>query len=151
MKDMNEKYFAYISISDLSHDIFNNVGYLDRPTHEFMTKLFEENLIEDTVIFFFSDHGSRLDAITGTHSGQFEARLPFMFIYLPTGYMDECRDILSVNQYRLTTPFDIHSTLLHILNGNNFYFFLNEKIISAINNILDLEKKSRMSYKGLVK
>jgi phosphoglycerol transferase MdoB-like AlkP superfamily enzyme len=123
MKERKEKYFAYISIADLTHDDFNTAGYLDEPTHKLMTKLFEENLVEDTVIFFFSDHGIRLGAITSTHSGSIEARLPFMFIHLPKGYMNEYRDILSVNQYRLTTPFDIHSTLLHILDGNNFFIF----------------------------
>ena len=132
MKERNEKYFAYISISELPHDDFNYAGYLDRPTHKFMSKLFEEDLMEDTVIFFFSDHGIRLGPITGTHSGEIESRLPFMFIHLPTGYMNEYRDILHENQYRLTTAFDIHSTLTHIVNGmqcfidlfcfhNNFY------------------------------
>jgi phosphoglycerol transferase MdoB-like AlkP superfamily enzyme len=82
-----------------------------------MTKLFEEDLMDDTVIFFFSDHGIRIGPIRATHSGKVEARLPFMFIHLPTDTKDEYRDNLNVNQHRWTTTFDIHSTLLHILNG----------------------------------
>ncbi len=48
-----EKYFIYVSISKLTHDNFNYAGYVDRPKHKLMTKLFEENLFEDTVIFSF--------------------------------------------------------------------------------------------------
>jgi hypothetical protein len=51
MKNRKEKYFAYISISDLSHDEFNLGAYLDKPTHKLMSELFEGDLMGDTVIF----------------------------------------------------------------------------------------------------
>jgi phosphoglycerol transferase MdoB-like AlkP superfamily enzyme len=117
MKKRKEKYFAYISISVLSHDDFNTCAYLDRPTNELMSKLFEGDLMDDTMIFFFSDHGIRIGDIRLTHSGGIEARLPFMFIHLPKNSLNEFRDNLTINENRLITHFDIHSTFEHILNG----------------------------------
>ncbi len=148
MNERNEKYFAYISISELSHDNFNYAGYVDRPTHKLMTKLFEEDMIKDTVIFFFSDHGIRLGPVRGTHSGEIEARLPFMFIHLPTGYMNVYRDILHENQYRLTTAFDIHSTLTHIVNGMQYFiltYFL-EKILNIFGSEIFQRKSFNYKY-----
>jgi hypothetical protein len=49
-----------------------------------MTKLFEQDLMEA-----ISDHGIRIGPIKATHSGEIEARLPFMFIHLPTNTKDE--------------------------------------------------------------
>jgi hypothetical protein len=54
MRERREKYFAYISTSLIAHDNFNYAAYMDKPTHRLMSKLFEEDLIDDTVIFFFS-------------------------------------------------------------------------------------------------
>jgi arylsulfatase A-like enzyme len=117
MKKRKEKYFAYISISVLPHDDFNLGAFLDRPTHKLMSKLFEGDLMDDTMILFFSDHGIRIGDIRLTHSGGIEARLPFMFIHLPKNSLNEFRDNLTINQNRLSSHFDIHSTLKHILNG----------------------------------
>jgi arylsulfatase A-like enzyme len=154
MKQRKEKYFAFLSLSDLSHDDFNNVGYVDRPTHKLMTKLFEENLMEDTVIFFFSDHGLRFGPIRATHSGEIEVRLPFMLVYLPSGYMHEYRDILSINQYRLTTAFDIHSTLLHILNGESIFIIFQQQknlFLSKIKNRIQRSKQMLKIIECLLK
>jgi arylsulfatase A-like enzyme len=117
MKKRKEKYFAYISISVLPHDQFNLGAYLDRPIHKLMSKLFEGDLMDDTMILFYSDHGIRMGDIRVTHSGQIEARLPFMFIHLPNNSLNEFRDNLTINQKRLSSHFDIHSTFEHILNG----------------------------------
>jgi phosphoglycerol transferase MdoB-like AlkP superfamily enzyme len=118
MKERNEEYFAYVSISELTHDSLNNAAFMDRPTHKLMEKLFKDNLTDHTLVIFFSDHGIRLGPIRKTHSGEIEARLPFMFIHLPYNTRDRYKDNLFINQNRLSTPFDIHSTLMHVLNGN---------------------------------
>ncbi|CAG2178070.1 unnamed protein product [Oppiella nova] len=49
-----------------------------------------------------------------TDTAKYEERLPFMHIYVPQRYRSRN---LTVNEHRLTTPFDIHSTLKHILEG----------------------------------
>jgi hypothetical protein len=54
-----------------------------------MSKLFDGDLTDDSLVLFFSDHGIRLGTIRRTYSEQIEARLPFMFIHLPNNSLDE--------------------------------------------------------------
>lgn len=51
-------------------------------------------------------------------TGWLEERLPFMFIWLPKWFKDEHPEFarsLQANRNRLTSPYDIHMTLKHIL------------------------------------
>ena len=54
---------------------------------------------------------------TDTHR-EMENRLPFMFIHLPQNFNKEYEENLRQNQNRLTTSFDIHATLTHLVQGN---------------------------------
>ena len=118
MNHRKQKYFAYISISEMTHDWLLGGQYMDVPYHSLFYNLFNENLLENTIVFFFSDHGLRYGNIRKTHSGEMENRLPFMFIHLPKNIDEKYAKNLYTNQYRLTTPFDIHATLSHIIDGN---------------------------------
>ena len=63
----------------------------------------------------FGDHG-----LLSTRVGKLESSLPMMYMVLPTWFRErypvQWRH-LRVNAGRLTTPFDIHATLLHALTG----------------------------------
>ncbi len=87
------------------------------PVYNLLKKLFDLNLMKNTVIMFFADHGIRFGKLRQTHSGEIEAKLPFFHIYLPESISDYSRNNLIKNQNRLTTPFDIYATLLHIIKG----------------------------------
>ena len=70
-------------------------------------------------MFFLSDHGIRFGAIRQTYVGKLEERLPFMFLIFPDWFLKKYPNIhrnLQVNSRRLTTPFDIHRTLLNLLD-----------------------------------
>ena len=111
----------------MTHDWLNGAHYMDVPYHNLFTKLFEENLVENTLILFFSDHGLRLGPIRMTRMGEVENRLPFMFIHLPKKYSDlDQTEILRQNQYKLTTAFDIHATLVSLLKGNFICYILSK-------------------------
>ena len=98
----------------LTHGLLNNAGLLDPILAKLFNKLFNENLLTNTLLFFFSDHGIRFGRIRETLSGKIEERLPLMSIYLPKLWRNYN---ITINQNRLTTPFDIHSTLKHIIEG----------------------------------
>ena len=118
MNKRQQKYFAYISISEMTHDWIEAGHYMDVPYHQLFTKIFAENLLKDTLLIFFSDHGFRYGALRQTHTGEVENRLPFIFIHLPENFDTKYAETLRQNQYRLTTPFDIHATLTHLVQGN---------------------------------
>ena len=114
MKSRNQKYFAFHFMVKLTHDFFNNAGLLDPFVTKFLSEAFEEGLFDETVLVFFSDHGIRFGLIRETMSGKYEERLPLMHIHMPDKWKNEN---LTINEHRLTTPFDIHATLKHIIRG----------------------------------
>lgn len=114
MKEWKQRYFAFHFMAKLTHDHLNNAGLMDPFVHRFFDKLFRYNLLENTIVIFFSDHGIRFGKIRETLSGKYEERLPFMHIYVPKEWRNRN---LSVNEHRLSTPFDIHASLKHILYG----------------------------------
>ena len=113
-----EPYFAYSFLTRLSHDTKNGAGDNDLFYANFLKSLIQEDLLDNTILFFFSDHGIRFGRRAHTSMSQFEARLPYFFI-VPPKYMLTAEEYknLKTNQNRLTTFFDIHSTLWHLING----------------------------------
>lgn len=114
MKSRRQKFFALHFMVELTHEYLNQAALIDPIVHQFLTNAFDQHLLDDTLLVFFSDHGIRFGLIRETMSGKYEERLPFMHIRTPKGWT---ADNLTVNEHRLTTPFDIHATLKHILNG----------------------------------
>jgi hypothetical protein len=118
MDERQQKYFAFTFLGLLSHDLLNEAGLADPLVAHLFEKLFDGNLMSNTILIFFSDHGIRVGPIRETLSGKFEERLPFMHIFLPEVWRNKN---LTINENRLTTPFDIHATLTHIIRGEPDY------------------------------
>ena len=101
----------------MTHDFYLGGHYMDEPYYQFLSRLLAEGMFENTLILFFSDHGIRYGPLRETHSGELETRLPFIFIRLPENTDQSYVENLMQNQYRLTTHFDIHATMVHFLNN----------------------------------
>ncbi|XP_076316111.1 uncharacterized protein LOC143228710 [Tachypleus tridentatus] len=117
MKDKMFILFAFVA--RLTHDNFNYAGYADEPSYQLLKHLHETGALYNSMLIFFSDHGIRFGNIRKTYIGKFEERMPFLFIVLPAWFHAKYPDIsrnLHTNQRRLTTPFDIHATLVHLLS-----------------------------------
>jgi len=138
MKENNEKYFALMFLARLTHNQVNNCGFADLPAANFFSYLSNQNLLNDSVIVFFSDHGTRSGPIRRTLTGKIEERLPFMFIHIPNSLNSHN---LKINENRLTTPFDIHAMLTNIVKGNSILITL----ISIKTKINAIFKKIRKS------
>ena len=102
----------------MTHDWVEAGHYMDVPYHQLLSNLFNDDLLKNTLVIFFSDHGFRYGALRQTHTGEVENRLPFIYIHLPEKFNTEYEENLRQNQYRLTTPFDIHASLVHLVQGN---------------------------------
>ncbi|KAH8353101.1 hypothetical protein KR084_008874 [Drosophila pseudotakahashii] len=78
----------------------------------------EDGDFEEMIMIFFADHGTRFGRLTWLKEGFLEERLPMMFIYLPPWFRDtypSFAQALELNQHRLSSNFDLHNTLKHIV------------------------------------
>ncbi|KAL4235829.1 hypothetical protein ACF0H5_004219 [Mactra antiquata] len=119
----HDPFFAFTFITRLSHDSVNSAGAADESYFKFFTNLHKKNLIRNSVMFFFSDHGMRFGNIRETHIGKMEERLPFMQVVIPKWLgkkYPEIKNVLKVNQNRLSTPFDVYETVKDILYFDGF-------------------------------
>ena len=101
----------------MTHDWIEGGHYMDVPFDDLLTKMLDEQLMDNTIVMLFSDHGFRYGKLRETHTGEMESRLPFMYIRLPENIDQRYVRNLRQNQKRLTTAFDIHATLTHLIDG----------------------------------
>ena len=75
--------------------------------------------LENSILFFFSDHGYRFTEFAKTPVGAAENNLPFLFLVIPPRLKKLLPDLV-VNAHnnvrRLVTAFDFHKTLQHLLH-----------------------------------
>ncbi|GMT08918.1 hypothetical protein PFISCL1PPCAC_215, partial [Pristionchus fissidentatus] len=103
-----------------SHDDINMVSIMDDDFAEWLKKANDDGLFDDTILIVMADHGHRFADLRNTHQGQIEERLPFFSVTLPkslrkTGLGKKMLANLQSNANRLTTPFDVHQTLLDVI------------------------------------
>ena len=126
-KDM-PKFFAFFN-SELTHE-YNNLGQLFEPyLLEFFEFMNSKGHLDNTILIIMSDHGARFNKLRATEQGKLEERMPYFGFRFPEWfqkvYEKEYKAFLE-NSYRLTTPFDIHETLVDLLydfpaNNNKTY------------------------------
>ncbi|CAN8006928.1 unnamed protein product, partial [Ixodes hexagonus] len=112
-------FFSYAWFTDVAHNEFNAVGFADLPFLRHLQTLNDSRVLNRTVLVFLSDHGIRFGDARATFMGKYEDRQPFAFLIFPRWFLDAHPDVarnLRRNQRRLTTPFDIHATLVELLD-----------------------------------
>ena len=103
----------------LGHEDFNELGYAESDILDLVQHLRDNGHLNNTVLVLFGDHGTRWGDIRSTLIGELEERLPFISITLPLWFERKYPNLvknLKVNTKRLTTPFDVHATLKHLLS-----------------------------------
>ncbi|XP_026744249.1 uncharacterized protein LOC113505644 isoform X2 [Trichoplusia ni] len=115
---LDGKKFCFTFIVDVGHDNFNLISNADEDLVAFLETLDQRKAFEDTLVIIMGDHGSRFEGIRETYQGKLEERLPLMAIMLPDrlkALRPGVEEALARNRDVLTTPFDIHTTLLDVL------------------------------------
>ncbi|XP_022212377.2 uncharacterized protein LOC111067553 isoform X2 [Drosophila obscura] len=114
----NDTYFGFFWTNTHSHSDISQTSSMDAYMVRYLERLVRQGTMDNSVVVFFSDHGLRFGPTRNTWSGHLEERLPAMFIWLPTHLRQahpKIVEALHLNRNRLTTPYDLHMTLKHIL------------------------------------
>ena len=114
-------YFGFTFITRLTHDYIHDTSKADILYTKFLKDI--HNVLNNTVLIFFSDHGIRFGKVRQTFVGKIEERLPFLFFVFPQWFMKKYATYyknLQTNSGRLTTPFDIYETLNHLMSLNHY-------------------------------
>ncbi|XP_054014546.1 uncharacterized protein LOC128895720 [Hylaeus anthracinus] len=115
-------YFAMFWQASLTHDFFNYPQLGDDAYHKFVSYLSSKQLLNHTALIVMSDHGMRWGDFRETYQGRMEDSLPFVFIVLPTWWKENYQVAwanLRKNARSLTTAFDLHETLLDLLESKH--------------------------------
>ncbi|KAH8311988.1 hypothetical protein KR044_008888, partial [Drosophila immigrans] len=114
----NESSFGMFWTNSFSHNDFALPSSMDTRMLEYMSSLHRSGAFNKSIIIFFSDHGMRFGRLRSLKSGYLEERMPLIYIWLPHWFRakyPQFAESLRRNRNRLTSPYDIHATLKHIL------------------------------------
>ena len=129
------------------------VKYLDDALYNFLNELYSKKELDDTAIFFISDHGNSYFYyyyyyVLNSDDSLIERGHASLYIILPNSKTknnktEEYFNNIRIRQQAYVTPFDIHDTLLHICFGDNLS--VNSELYSHYGNSLlsNFEYKSR--------
>ncbi|KAJ0170625.1 hypothetical protein K1T71_013996 [Dendrolimus kikuchii] len=113
--ELDGKKFGFTFIADITHDDFNMIATADDETLNFLRSFKAKGRLDNTLVFVMGDHGPRYANVRSTLQGKLEERLPLMCVLVPPSLARSRRSLvpnLRANSRALTTPHDIHATLL---------------------------------------
>ena len=122
----NKKYLRF-NFQD-AHEFSGQVEkYLDDNLYNFLNDLYNEKLLDDTVILIASDHGNSYFPylyyyVLRSDDAIIEVTCGTLFIILPNYKNEKNQKFLeniNIHQQSYITPFDIHDTIMHIAFGDN--------------------------------
>lgn len=115
--------FAFSFHGELSHDSINLVGVADDDITDWLKSLRSNGLLDRTILIVMSDHGNRFAEVRNTLQGKLEERLPFFSFTFPDAFKQKYADAYAQfkqNVDRLTSPFDVHQTLVDLIGKSAF-------------------------------
>lgn len=118
----NKKFF-FGFFKQFTHDGYHAGSLLDTGLMTFFRNFHRINNDQPTIIVLMTDHGARFSAARQTPQGKLEERLPFMSWIFPQSFRKKYPQAIEnfqKNIPRLTTPFDIHATLVSLLDMQTF-------------------------------
>ena len=114
-----ERKFLKIGFADGHESTMEVSKYIDESLSNFLKIIFDQYYDEKTAIILLSDHGGQLAGFQDIFfykEKKIEQYLAMFFMILPEDNHNYNRTALNINQQRFITPFDIHDTLLDMIN-----------------------------------
>ncbi|GAB1603566.1 uncharacterized protein LOC115216652 [Argonauta hians] len=115
--------FSFLFYSECSHEDNNMIQYLDKDLLSFLTYMKLSKALNNTILILMADHGARFSRVRQSVQGKLEERMPYFSFLFPKWFSKKYPDAYNnfkINTKRLTTPFDIHETFIHLLNFKDF-------------------------------
>lgn len=115
--------FAFLFMCELTHWVNDPGQYLDSDFVQFLEWLKDSGELEKTVVVVMADHGGRYGKVRNSVQGKIEERMPMMSIRYPIKLIKDNPKLLmnlKLNKNRLVTAFDMHETILDILDRSRF-------------------------------
>ncbi|XP_001356783.4 uncharacterized protein [Drosophila pseudoobscura] len=115
-------FFSFLWTVTLTHDYFNFPALLDEAMVTRLRQLQDSGVLNRTVVMLLSDHGLRWGSFRRTYQGMMEERQPLMTMLYPPWMNERYPEAIAnlrTNSRRLATPFDVHATMLHLLDMGN--------------------------------
>uniref|UniRef100_A0A7M5V311 Uncharacterized protein n=2 Tax=Clytia hemisphaerica TaxID=252671 RepID=A0A7M5V311_9CNID len=119
-----EKKFS-IQVTANAHDDLNMLFQIEDEIRDIYNFFKAKERINNTILILFSDHGARTGAdnnFRNTKEGRLEEYNPFYSIILPPEFKHKYKDMyhnIKANTEVLTSHFDVHWTLKHIISYPN--------------------------------
>jgi len=120
--DSKQRLFEFIWSSSLFHDSARLPMIGDAALQQFLIWMKSSGKLEHTALILMSDHGMRFGALRSTYQGKIEDRLPFVHFVFPEWFRAKYPMAIAnmeANKRKLTTPFDLHATLLDLAELEN--------------------------------
>ncbi|XP_014777260.1 uncharacterized protein LOC106874152 [Octopus bimaculoides] len=132
-------YFALTFFTRWTHNHLHGAARWEDKLLGFFQWLHQSKILNNTLLFFFGDHGFRLGGFRTTVAGSHEANLPFLFFIVPEWFKIKHKskaDSVHRNQNRLVTFFDFYATLSENLNrGKQIRMMMSNRSISLMSPI----------------
>lgn len=122
-------WWAHLHFSLSVHNSLNALSAVKDDYLSFFRTAHEKDIFKNSFLFFYADHGLRYGEFRQSYVGRYEEHLPFMIIIPPKDFTKRYpvyHENLISNIDKISTYFDVHKTLYHILNLNNETNFYNK-------------------------
>ncbi|EDW30105.1 GL22506 [Drosophila persimilis] len=114
--------FGLFWSNSFTHNSFIGAAAMDHLLREYLQLFQKLGLFKRSIVLLVSDHGYRFgDIRTRTSSGYLEERLPMLWLYAPPWFHQKYPHYvanLRKNRNRLSSNYDLHMTLQHLLQLN---------------------------------
>ena len=139
VKDLFDTYtetpkLSFSWLSDYSHSSTDILKTADEDLLEFIKELNRKNHLNNTLLILMSDHGARFDKVRQLVQGRYEERLPYLGMLFPKHFQQSFPMLMknfNNNMKLLTTGYDLHATLNHILEPD----FYQKKMYKTLHGI----------------
>ena len=81
--------FGIMKMNEMSHDYLERLFWIDYDLKNFFENLFQEQLLNNTIVIFSGDHGHRQHRLRLTRIGSYEVKLPFFSVLLPPSFKQQ--------------------------------------------------------------